>query len=231
LFQCSITNFINNLLIPSVILKIHKDIEIIIQTIATALIIYLLFNKKNDLLDSMNNRFFKYTIFLAVGIVLSTTLFLIEFEKNNNNFLLAQEQEKPSNSINNENLQSSSTIINSHTNKFKESIPIEELNEISTISNNHNDYASELTIHIPKGSFHPATHRSFNPDEIIINKGQTITWINEDKAPHTITSKGKLLFDSLLKQDEDFTYKFDKVGTFEFGCTLHPWMHETINVI
>ncbi len=211
-------------------MKIHKDIEIIIQTIATTLIIYLLFNKKNDLLDSMNNRFFKYTIFLAVGIGLSTTLFLMEFEKNNN-FLLAQEQEKPSNYINNKNLQSSSTIINSHTNNFKESIPMDEFNEISTISNNHNDYTSEVAIHIPKGSFHPATHRSFNPDEIIINKGQTITWINEDKAPHTITSKGKLLFDSLLKQNEDFTYKFDKVGTFEFGCTLHPWMHETINVI
>ena len=156
---------------PSVILKIHKDIEIIIQTIATALIIYLLFNKKNSLLDSMNNRFFKYTIFLAVGIGLSTTLFLMEFEKNNNKFLLAQEQEKLSNYINNKNLQSSSTIINSHTNNnFKESIPIEEFNEISTISNNHNDYTSEVAIHIPKGSFHPATHRSFNPDEIIINK-------------------------------------------------------------
>ena len=100
---------------PSVRLKIHKDTEIIIQTIATALIIYLLFNKKNGLLDSMNNRFFKYTIFLAVSIGLSTTLFLMEFEKNNN-FLLAQEQEKPSNYINNKNLQSSSTIINSHTN-------------------------------------------------------------------------------------------------------------------
>jgi plastocyanin len=110
-------------------------------------------------------------------------------------------------------------------------IPIEEFNEISAISNNHNDYAYEFTIHISKGSFHPATHRSFNSDEIIINKGQTITWINEDKAPHTITSKGKVLFDSLLKQNEEFTYKFDKVGTFEVGCTLHPWMHETINVI
>ena len=216
---------------PSVRLKFHKDIEIVIQTIATVLIIYLLFSKKNVLLDSMNNSFFKYTIFLVVGIGLSTTLlFLMEFEKNNN-ILLSQEQEKPLYYINNKNFQSSSTIINSHTNNFKESIPIEESNEISTTSNNHNAYTSEVDIHIPKGSFHPATHRSFNPDEIIINKGQTITWINEDKAPHTITSKGKLLFDSLLKQYEDFTYKFDKIGTFEVGCTLHPWMHETINVI
>ena len=133
------------------------------------------------------------------------------------------------NYINNKNLHYSSTI-NSLTNNFKKSISIDEVNEIKTISN-HNDYTSELTIHIPKGSFHHATHRSFNPDEIIINKGQTITWINEEKTPHTITSKGKILFDSLLKQNEDFTYQFDKVGTFKFVCTLHPWMHGTINVI
>jgi plastocyanin len=176
----------------------------------------------------MSKRFFKYAIFLAVGIGLSITLLLLEFEKNNN-FLLAQEQEKPIHSMNNKNLQSSSTI-NSHTNNFKKSISTDEVNEIKTISN-HNDYKAKLTIHIPKGSFHPATNKSFNPEEIIIDKGQTITWINDEKVPHTITSKGKILFDSLIKQNEDFTYKFDKVGTFEFGCTLHPWMHGTINVI
>ena len=176
----------------------------------------------------MNDRFFKKSMFLAVAIGLSITLLLLEFEKNNN-FLLAQEQERSIKYINNKNLQSSLTV-NSHINNFKKSISIDEVNDIRTIKN-HNDYMSELTIHIPKGSFHPATNRSFNPDEIIINKGQTITWINEEKTPHTITSKGKFLFDSLLKQNEDFTYQFDKVGTFEFGCTLHPWMHGTINVV
>lgn len=177
----------------------------------------------------MNNRVLKFSIFLVVGIIFSIT-FLLEFE-NNNKFLLAQEQEKSMNYINNKNLQYSSTI-NSHTNNVKKPISIEnDVNEIRTISNNHNDENSATTIHIPKGSFHPATHRSFNPDEIIINKGQTITWINDEKTPHTVTSKGKSLFDSLLKQNEDFTYQFDKIGTFEFGCILHPWMHGTINVI
>ena len=109
----------------------------------------------------MNNRFFKYSIFLAVGIGLSITLLLLEFEKNNN-FLLAQEQERSINYINNKNLQSSSTI-NIHINNFKKSISIDEVNDIRTIKN-HNDYMSKLTIHIPKGSFYPATNRSFNPD-------------------------------------------------------------------
>ena len=204
---------------------------IVIQVIANGYIIYLVFNKKNCLYYDMNNNDLKLSIFLAIGITLSITLLLSEFE-NNNNILMAQEEVKSINSINNNNLQSSPTF-NSNTGNFKKSITVEEtVSDIrTTTTNNYNDHKSELTIHIPKGSFHPATHRSFNPDEIIINKGEKITWINEEKTPHTITSKENVLFDSLLKQNEEFTYQFDKAGTFEFGCTLHPWMHETINVI
>ena len=175
----------------------------------------------------MNNRVLKFSIFLAVGLMFSVTL-LLEFE-NNNNYLLAQEQEKSMNNINNKNPQMGSNI-NSYTENSKNSKTVELSNGVRTI-NNHNNDKSEITIHIPKGSFHPATHRSFNPNEMIIDKGETITWVNEEKTPHTITSKEKPLFDSLLKQHEVFSYRFDKVGTFEFGCTLHPWMHGTINVI
>jgi hypothetical protein len=56
----------------------------------------------------MNNKFFKYNIFLAIGIGLSITLFLHEFEKNNN-FLLVQEHEEYIPIIDNINLQSSSS--------------------------------------------------------------------------------------------------------------------------
>ena len=203
---------------------------IVTQVIANGYIIYLVFNKKSCLYYDMNNNDLKLSIFLAIGITLSITLLLTDFE-NNNNILMAQEEVKSINSINSDNLQSNPNF-NSNTENLKKSIMVEEetLNDIRTKTKS-NDHTSELTIHIPKGSFHPATHRSFNPDQIIINKGEKITWINEEKTPHTITSKEKIIFDSLLKQNEEFTYQFDKVGTFEFGCTLHPWMHGTINVI
>ncbi|HJT84101.1 MAG TPA: cupredoxin domain-containing protein [Nitrososphaeraceae archaeon] len=178
----------------------------------------------------MNNRGLKFSIFLVIGITLSITLHLSEFENNNNN-LKAQEEVKSINLINSKNLQSISTF-NTNTENFKKSVTTEEaVSNIRTTTNDHNNDKSELTIHIPKGSFHPGTDSSFNPDEIIINKGETITWLNEDKTPHTVTSKDKLLFDSLLKQNEVFSYQFDKVGTFELGCTLHPWMQGKINVI
>ena len=79
----------------------------------------------------------------------------MEFE-NNIKFLLAQVQEKSmnynNNNNNNKNLQYSSTI-NSHINNIKIPISIDDVNEIRTINNNHNDYTSEMNIHIPKDLF------------------------------------------------------------------------------
>ena len=72
----------------------------------------------------MNNRVLKFSIFLVVGIGDILITFLLEFE-NNNKFLLAQEQEKSMNYINNKNLQYSSTI-NSHTNNVKKPISIDD---------------------------------------------------------------------------------------------------------
>jgi hypothetical protein len=65
----------------------------------------------------MNNKFFKYNIFLAISIGLSITWFLHEFEKNNN-FLLVHEHEEYILFKDNINLQFSSSS-NSHTNNLK----------------------------------------------------------------------------------------------------------------
>ena len=141
----------------------------------------------------MNNRDLKLSIFLVIGITFSITLLLSEFE-NNNNILMAQEEVKSINSIDNNNFLQSSPTLNNNIENFKKSITVEEAvsNIRTTTTSNYNDHTSELTIHIPKGSFHPATHRSFNPDEIIINKGEKITWINEEK--HLILSPVKKMY-------------------------------------
>ncbi len=67
------------------------------------------------------------------------------------------------------------------------------------------------------------------PSIIVIEKGEKITWINEDSAFHTITSgfyeTPNDLFDSgHLDPFESYTLTFDEVGTYDYFCTLHPWM-------
>ena len=71
--------------------------------------------------------------------------------------------------------------------------------------------------------------RCYIPSSIVIESGKEITWINEDSAFHSVTSgfydAPTNLFDSgHLDPFESYTLAFDEKGTFDYFCTLHPWM-------
>ncbi len=71
--------------------------------------------------------------------------------------------------------------------------------------------------------------RCYIPSNIVIEKGQQVTWVNEDSAFHSVTSGfyeiPTELFDSgYLDPYESYTLTFDESGTFDYFCTLHPWM-------
>ncbi len=71
--------------------------------------------------------------------------------------------------------------------------------------------------------------RCYIPSEIVTEKGKQITWINEDSAFHSVTSGSydvpTDLFDSgYLDPFESYTLTFDEAGTYDYFCTLHPWM-------
>ena len=71
--------------------------------------------------------------------------------------------------------------------------------------------------------------RCYIPSVIVIDSGNQVTWVNEDSAFHSVTSgfygEPSELFDSgYLDPYESFTLDFDEKGTFDFFCTLHPWM-------
>jgi len=73
------------------------------------------------------------------------------------------------------------------------------------------------------------TDRCYIPSLIVIEKGKQVTWVNEDSAFHSITSgfydTPTDLFDSgHLDPFESYTITFDEIGTYDYFCTLHPWM-------
>ena len=73
------------------------------------------------------------------------------------------------------------------------------------------------------------TDRCYIPSVITIQSGQQVTWVNEDSAFHSVTSgfyeSPSDLFDSgHLDPFETYTLDFDETGTFDYFCTLHPWM-------
>ena len=80
---------------------------------------------------------------------------------------------------------------------------------------------------------------SYNPNPIEIKVGDTVTWINNDSSPHTVTSSSSSSsssedsnFDSdVLRRDETFSFTFDREGEYSYFCTLHPSMTGTIIVL
>ena len=69
---------------------------------------------------------------------------------------------------------------------------------------------------------------SYNPNPIEIKVGETVTWINNNSSPHTVTSSNDSTFDSdVLRRGETFSFTFDKEGEYPYFCTLHPSMTGT----
>src|SRR5439155_1744652 len=63
----------------------------------------------------------------------------------------------------------------------------------------------------------------FLPDTIRVKVGTSVTWTNNDDVPHTVTALDGS-FSSKLNQGTTFSRTFDKAGTFEYQCAVHPTM-------
>ena len=64
----------------------------------------------------------------------------------------------------------------------------------------------------------------FGVSEVTVPVGTTVTWINHDDDPHTVTSTTNIFRSPGLDTDETWAYTFTRPGTYEYYCTLHPLM-------
>lgn len=66
---------------------------------------------------------------------------------------------------------------------------------------------------------------AFQPANLQVKVGTTVTWTNQDTAPHTITFRDSSLTSSgMLQKGETYSYTFTKTGTFAYYCQVHPNM-------
>lgn len=74
---------------------------------------------------------------------------------------------------------------------------------------------------------------AFSPASLTVSAGTTVTWTNQDTAPHTVTvSSGPVTFSSpQLQKGESFSYTFSKVGTYKYYCAVHPDMTASLTVV
>jgi plastocyanin len=72
---------------------------------------------------------------------------------------------------------------------------------------------------------------SFQPKEVTVPIGAKVVWVNKDEEPHTIVSTDKTFVSKALDTDDTFSFTFDKTGTYEYFCSVHPRMTAKIVVI
>lgn len=71
---------------------------------------------------------------------------------------------------------------------------------------------------------------TFNPQQVTVKAGDTVTWVNHDDIPHTATSKTGVFKSKALDTDDKFSFTFTTPGTFAYFCALHPHMPGSIVV-
>jgi plastocyanin len=74
-------------------------------------------------------------------------------------------------------------------------------------------------------------YRAYQPSDLTIVAGQTVTWTNSGLGPHTVTSDAGQFDSGRLEAGATFSYTFSAPGTYLYSCTVHPTMHGEVVVL
>jgi plastocyanin len=70
----------------------------------------------------------------------------------------------------------------------------------------------------------------FSPPALTVKAGTTVTWTNEDDAPHTVDATIGTFKSGVLDSNERFSFTFTAPGSYKYFCALHPHMIGTVTV-
>lgn len=64
---------------------------------------------------------------------------------------------------------------------------------------------------------------AFNPAVLEVSPGEAVSWVNDDGAPHSIAVKNGALSDTITP-GSTYSAKFDELGSYDYLCSIHPYM-------
>jgi plastocyanin len=114
-------------------------------------------------------------------------------------------------------------------------------NPTTTASSPDTTYASASTSGGTGGDTAPATTVAagstvsikgfaFNPAQISVKVGDTVTWTNNDDTTHTVTASDGSFDSGNLDTGKTFSQTFTTAGTFSYICSIHTGMKATVTV-
>jgi plastocyanin len=72
---------------------------------------------------------------------------------------------------------------------------------------------------------------AFAPATLTVHAGSTVTWTNKDEEPHTVVAGDGSFHSPGMGSQATYSFTFPKAGTFEYVCSIHPFMHATVVVV
>jgi plastocyanin len=70
----------------------------------------------------------------------------------------------------------------------------------------------------------------FSPAKITVRPGTTVTWVNQGRHPHTVTSFDGQFDSGVLRPGDSYKVKFKGHGTLGYYCAIHHSMRGSVGV-
>lgn len=71
---------------------------------------------------------------------------------------------------------------------------------------------------------------AYSPNDLTVRPGTKVTWTNRDAAPHDATADDKSWKTDILADGDVGSMTLDTPGTYQYHCSIHPYMKGTITV-
>ena len=114
-----------------------------------------------------------------------------------------------------------------------QSVPIGQepsQNTTNTTDTNTTDVQNSTTVPATKTITVDISNHAFDPAQLNIAPGTTVTFVNKDTEAHTATADNELFDTGELKPGESTWVFFRGSGTVTYHCELHPDMKGSIVV-
>jgi plastocyanin len=87
--------------------------------------------------------------------------------------------------------------------------------------------AAASTPSAPAAAAAPMVHIhnfAFGPQTLTVRVGTTVTWVNDDEEPHTVTASDHSYHSPILNTGMRVSHRYDTPGQYAYFCSLHPHM-------
>lgn len=64
---------------------------------------------------------------------------------------------------------------------------------------------------------------AFRPELLEVAAGETVTWVNDDGAPHSVAVQSGAVSETLMP-GASYSTSFDRSSSYDYLCSIHPYM-------